>query len=281
MSAPGGTYARVTLATELQVCNSSPRNASGRIADVMNSPQSDSLELSVVAPAFEELENVRPLATAVRDALRGIAWQLILVDDGSRDGTAQVIAELVHEDPRIVGVFHGTNLGQTSALASGIDRAEAPLIATLDADLQNDPRDLLRLLERIHDADAVVGYRERRNDDWLRRLSSRVGNRIRDWVTGDSVRDTGCALKLFRAEAIRSVALFEGMHRFLPTLVRWNGYRVLEVAVSHHPRVAGRSKYGVRNRAWRAAKDLLAVRWMRARLVPRGRGVLLAARRTG
>jgi len=248
---------------------------------VNNTALSNPIELSLVAPAFEERENVRPLVAAVRQALRGMAWQLILVDDGSRDGTTEVIAELAREDPRVVAVFHGANQGQTSALASGIERAEGPLIATIDADLQNDPRDLLRLLERVHDADVVVGYRAQRNDNWLRRVSSRVGNRIRDWVTGDSVRDTGCSLKLFKAEAIRSVALFEGMHRFLPTLVRWNGYRVVEVPVSHHPRRAGRSKYGVRNRAWRGAKDLLAVRWMKARMIPRGRAVPVSARQTG
>jgi hypothetical protein len=125
---------------------------------------------------------------------------------------------------------------------------------------------MVRLLE-TEDVDAVVGYRLKRNDDWLRRVSSRIANKIRNAISRDSIRDTGCSLKVFRAEAIRSIAMFDGMHRFLPTLLRYHGYRVLEHPVSHHPRTAGESKYGVRNRALRAFKDLLAVRWMRSRIL--------------
>jgi glycosyltransferase involved in cell wall biosynthesis len=147
--------------------------------------------------------------------------------------------------------------------------ARGALVATLDADLQNDPADLPRMIERLGAHDAVVGYRVGRRDDFVRRASSRIANRIRNTLSRDSIRDTGCSLKVFRVEAIRSIPWFEGMHRFLPTLLRYRGFSVLEHPVSHHPRRAGKSKYGVRNRAWRAFRDLLAVRWMRGRMIRR------------
>jgi len=228
----------------------------------------DVLELSLVAPLYDEELNVRPLYERVREVLGDErAWELVLVDDGSRDGSAERMRELEREDARVRGVYFAHNCGQTTATKAGIQAARAPLIATLDADLQNDPGDLLGMLEALGEHDAVVGYREQRHDTFVRRASSRIANGVRNWISGDSIRDTGCSLKLFRAEAIREVPLFEGMHRFLPTLLRYHGYSVIEHPVSHHPRTAGRSKYGIRNRAWRAFKDLLAVRWMRSRIV--------------
>ncbi len=226
-----------------------------------------SLELTVVAPVHDEEQNLVALHAQVRDALAGLRWELVLVDDGSRDRSAAAIRALEREDSRVRGIRFRANRGQTAATCAGIRAARAPLVATMDADLQNDPADLRAMLAALDGHDAVVGYRIQRHDSWLRRISSRIANGIRNRVTGDHVRDTGCALKLFRTEAIRSIPLFEGMHRFLPTLLRMHGYRVLEHPVSHHPRVAGRSKYGMRNRVWRAFLDLLAVRWMRWRLI--------------
>jgi hypothetical protein len=139
------------------------------------------------------------------------------------------------------------------------------VIATIDADLQNDPGDLPAMLALLPGHDAVVGYRVKRRDNFVRRASSRIANGIRNRISGDRIRDTGCSLKVFQAEAIQSIPLFEGMHRFLPTLLRYHGFSVIEHPVGHGPRVAGRSKYGVANRAWRAFKDLIAVRWMRGR----------------
>jgi glycosyltransferase involved in cell wall biosynthesis len=152
-------------------------------------------------------------------------------------------------------------------MSAGIRAAAAPIVATLDADLQNDPADLPRMIVALEGHDAVVGYRVGRRDDAVRKLSSRIANWIRNRLTGDQVRDTGCSLKVFRSEAIRSIPLFEGLHRFLPTLLRWHGYDVIEFPVTHHPRVHGTSKYGVRNRAFRALRDLFAVRWMKSRIV--------------
>ncbi|HVS18948.1 MAG TPA: glycosyltransferase family 2 protein [Planctomycetota bacterium] len=225
-------------------------------------------ELSLVAPVYDEEPNLRRLAARVREVFGdGTDWELVLVDDGSRDGSAALIRELAAEDARVRGVFFAHNCGQTTATKAGLNHARAPLIATLDADLQNDPGDLPAMLAVLGEHDAVVGWRRKRNDTFVRRASSRIANAIRNRISGDSIRDTGCALKLFRAEAIRAIPLFEGMHRFLPTLLRFHGYSVIEHPVSHHPRTAGVSKYGIANRAWKAFKDLLAVRWMRTRIV--------------
>lgn len=224
--------------------------------------------ISLVVPAFDEEANLRPLFQRILAVFGARSdWELVLVDDGSRDGTAQVMRELAREDARVVGVFLARNCGQTAALAAGVHEARGECIATLDADLQNDPADLPGLLALLGDQDAVVGYRSRRRDTFVRRASSRFANWVRNGVSGDHIRDTGCSLKVFRSEALRAIPWFEGMHRFLPTLLRYQGYRVIEAPVSHHPRHAGRSKYGIRNRAWRAFKDLLAVRWMRGRMI--------------
>ncbi len=233
-------------------------------------PVPGSVKLSLVVPAFNEEESLPALHARVAAALRERDdWELLLVDDGSGDRSAQVMRELASSDRRVRAVLLARNCGQTTATRAGMEYARGEFIATLDADLQNDPGDLpamLELLESRADVHAVVGYRVKREDDLVRRVSSRLANRVRNWLTHDSVRDTGCALKLFRAHAIREVTLFEGMHRFMPTLLRYHGFAVLEHPVSHHPRRAGQSKYGVRNRAWRAFKDLLAVRWMRGRI---------------
>jgi glycosyltransferase involved in cell wall biosynthesis len=224
--------------------------------------------VSVIAPVRDEESNLIPLYERVRNALAGVpGWELLLVDDASADASRDVILGLCKEDARVRGVRLAHHAGQSSATCAGIDLARGALIATLDADLQNDPADLVTLFGALGDADAVVGYRRERRDGLVKRASSRIANRIRDVVTGDRVTDTGCSLKLFRAEAIRAVPRFEGMHRFLPTLLRQAGYRVVEVPVSHHPRVAGRSKYGIGDRALRGLADLLAVRWMRSRRI--------------
>jgi glycosyltransferase involved in cell wall biosynthesis len=244
---------------------------------------STAIDLSIVAPVYDESENIERLYLRVVEVFdQRLRWELVLVDDGSRDRSPEVIRSLAARDPRVVGAFFAKNCGQTAATCAGIQLARGNLLATLDADLQNDPADLPAMIEILsgraaanvspasaerEGCDAVVGYREKRNDTFVRRASSRIANRIRNWISKDSIRDTGCSLKVFRTSAIQSIPLFEGMHRFLPTLLRYHGYAVIEHPVSHHPRTAGKSKYGIGNRAFRALKDLFAVRWMRGRLL--------------
>ena len=172
---------------------------------------------------------------------------------------------LRERDRRVHIVRFQSNAGQTAAMGAGFERAHGEVVVTIDADLQNDPADLPKMIELIEGHDAVVGWRMKRRDTFVRRASSRIANGIRNWISKDTIKDTGCSLKVFRAEAILAMPLFEGMHRFLPTLLRYHGFSVIEHGVGHHPRTAGKSKYGVMNRAFRALKDLFAVRWMRGR----------------
>jgi len=224
--------------------------------------------LSLIVPARDEVENLPRLHERICAALAlRKDWELVLVDDGSVDGTAHAIRALAALDPRVAAVFLARNFGQTAALLAGLGEARGELVVTLDADLQNDPLDIPRLVAALGVHDAVVGFRLRRNDSFVRRVSSRLANAVRNRISGDSIRDTGCSLKVFRTRVLRELPRFEGMHRFLPTLVRYRGGSVIELPVAHHPRLAGRSKYGIRNRAWRAFLDLLAVRWMRGRML--------------
>lgn len=226
--------------------------------------------LSIVVPVYNELDGLVPLVESIEAAMPdGTDWELLLVDDGSSDGSDVRIEELARTHLNVVGVFLGGHYGQTSAMAAGFRNAGYEVIGTLDADLQTDPADLLVLSSRLDAYDAVVGYRAERNDSWLRRVSSRIANGVRDRITGDSVKDTGCPMKVFRRGPLLQVALFEGMHRFLPTLLRMHGFQVLEVPVNHRPRVIGKSKYGVLNRLGKSLVDLAAVVWMRSRLLPR------------
>jgi len=226
------------------------------------------LSISLVAPVYNEVENLEDLYARVRAVMgEERTWELILVDDGSADGSPDLIRKLADRDPRVYGIFFARNCGQTSALATGIRSARGELVATLDADLQNDPADLPKLEAMLGSHDAVVGYRQKRQDNFVRRVSTKIANGVRNRLTGESIRDTGCPLKLFRTEAIRSIPLFEGMHRFFPTLLRYHGYSVVECPVSHSPRTRGVSKYGVLNRVFKSLRDLFAVRWMRSRLI--------------
>lgn len=226
--------------------------------------------VSLVVPVYDEEENLPELLGQIRAALgQGPpSWEVILVDDGSRDGSWAIVAREVAADPRVRGLRFAANRGQTAAFAAGFRAARGELVVTLDADLQNDPADIPRLLQVQceRDADAVLGIRRRRNDSLVRRLSSRLANGYRRWRTRDDTVDTGCSLKVFRARFVRELPLFTGMHRFLPTLARMAGARRIEqVEVNHRPRRRGVSKYGVWNRLWVGLADVKAVRWMQRR----------------
>jgi dolichol-phosphate mannosyltransferase len=227
-------------------------------------------ELSIVVPVYNEEENLRPLVAELRSALDPLrrSYEILLVDDGSADSSAAVIDRLVAEDPRIRAIHFNKNCGQTAAFDAGFRKARGRVVVTIDADLQNDPSDIPRLLDRLDGperCDAVVGWRQERRDTLVRRVSSRVGNAVRNSLSGDSIRDTGCSLKAFRRECLAGLKLYKGMHRFLPTLLRMEGFRVVELPVGHRERRSGISKYGISNRALRGLVDLLAVRWMMRR----------------
>jgi glycosyltransferase involved in cell wall biosynthesis len=226
------------------------------------------LDISIVAPVYNELDNLDALLAELEQALAGSGhgWELLLVDDGSTDGSSEKIARMAEtSDGRVRGLHFRTNRGQTAAFDAGFKAARGRFVVTIDADLQNDPRDIPALVAQLDRYDAAVGYRAKREDTWLRRISSRIANRIRNRLSGDDIIDTGCSLKAFRRESLEGLKLYTGMHRFFPTLLRIEGHTVVQLPVSHRPRHAGRSKYGVRNRALRAFVDLLAVRWMKQR----------------
>lgn len=225
------------------------------------------VDLSVVVPVYNEVENLDPLVHELAETLgpSSLEIEIILVDDGSRDGSSQKIAELAGSRPGVRGLHFRENRGQTAAFDAGFKAARGRWVATLDADLQNDPRDILTLLGALDDHDAAVGYRAKREDSILRRLSSRVANAVRNRLSGDDIIDTGCSLKVFRRECLSHVRLYKGLHRFLPTLLRMEGFRVVQIAVHHRPRRRGSSKYGVWNRVFSAFADLLVVRWMKKR----------------
>lgn len=232
-------------------------------------PSPASLDLSVVIPVHNEIENLDPLLGELRVALDscGRAAEVVLVDDASTDGSAHRIREELRRDPRVRGVLMERRGGQSTALVAGISRARGRVIVTLDADLQNDPADLPRLLEALAGADVVSGIRTPRLDSRIRLLSSRIANAARRAMLGDTVTDIGCSFKAYRRETLVHMPPFVGVHRFLPALCQLRGARLVEVAVAHRPRRHGVSKYGVSNRLWRGIYDLIGVRWLKSRLI--------------
>jgi len=231
-------------------------------------------DVSLVLPVFNEEESLPILAEEIRAALGGAVarYEVLWVDDGSTDGSLAALLAIARRDPRSRVIRLARNAGQSAALAAGFRSARGTAVVTLDADLQNDPADIPRLLAALAEPpgwDLVCGVRVRRCDGWLRRLSSRLANAVRNRVTGERIADVGCSLKAFRAETLRRIPSFDGMHRFFPTLVRLEGGSVRELPVEHRPRLHGRSKYGVRNRLFRSLADLLAVRWLERRWIDR------------
>ena len=228
---------------------------------------SDSVELSLVVPVYNERDNLPLLIEEVGRALAGRRYEVVAVDDGSTDGSLDVLKALKRAHPELHILAFAANAGQTAAFAAGFAAARGRVVVTLDADLQNDPADIPALLAELErsGAAAVAGYRVGRRDSGWKRLQSRIANGVRNRLNRETIRDTGCSLKAFRAEALRDLPLFNGMHRFLPTLVRMHGGRVTEVPVRHRPRRFGTTKYGMWNRVFRAFADALAVRWMQRR----------------
>jgi dolichol-phosphate mannosyltransferase len=228
-------------------------------------------DLSVVIPVYNEEESLPLLWAELAGVLDGLAlpFEVIFVDDGSQDRSAEIVRAFRDADPRVRLVQLKTNAGETAATDAGFKAARGRWVVVMDADLQNDPHDIPRLLAQLDTWDAATGWRAHRDagDDWLRRLSSRVANYVRNRLSDEAIHDSGCTFRAFRRECLRDLTLYRGFHRFVPTLLKMRGYRVIEIPVNHRPRRFGASKYGVRNRVVVAFVDLLAVRWMKSRLL--------------
>lgn len=225
------------------------------------------LDLSVVIPVYNEEENLLLLWPEIREVLAsmGLRYEVIFVDDGSRDRSAEVIRGFRAKDPQVRLIRFKANAGETAANDAGLRAARGRAVVTMDADLQNDPHDIPTLLSHLDKWDAVTGWRVRRDDPWIRRVSSRIANAVRNAVCRETIRDSGCTFRAFRRECLRGLKLYRGLHRFIPTLLKMEGYSVVEVPVRHRPRRFGKSKYGIGNRAVSSFRDLLVVRWMQAR----------------
>ena len=222
--------------------------------------------ISVVVPLFNEEENVTELYRRVKSVMESIGkeYEAIYVDDGSTDATFSLLEEIRAGDKNVVVISFRRNFGQTAAFAAGFDYARGDVVITLDGDLQNDPGDIPRLLEAIKDSDIVSGWRKDRKDPFLsRRFPSILANRLISWVTGVKLHDYGCSLKAYRREVIKNMKLYGEMHRFIPAIASWYGVKVSEVETTHHPRLRGKSKYGI-SRTVKVFLDLITVKFLQS-----------------
>jgi glycosyltransferase involved in cell wall biosynthesis len=225
--------------------------------------------LSLVIPCYNEQENVPTLLSRVESALMkvGKPFEVLIIDDGCTDDTPKMLADAMKEKSWLRVIRLACNSGQSAAFEAGFEAARGEVIATIDADLQNDPEEIPRLLPLLQEkqVDMVTGWRKDRQDTPFRRWQSRQANRIRNWITQETVQDSASSLKIYRAAAIKGIKLFRGAHRYFPTLVKMRGGTVYETPVKHSQRFAGTAKYGFRNRAFVGIYDLIGVRWMKKR----------------
>ena len=219
-------------------------------------------QVSVVIPVFNEEGNVWQLQMELESALKAIPYEIVFVDDGSQDRTV----ERIRRGARVQVVELAKNSGQSAAIYAGLANASGTILVLMDGDLQNDPKDIPRLVAEIDKGfDLVCGYRVNRKDNWFKRVQSSIANKVRSRFTKDGIRDTGCTLKAMRQECREALIPFYGMHRFIPALIKGLGYRITEIPVNHRPRQSGVSKYNFGNRALRATIDMLGVRWLLGR----------------
>lgn len=226
-------------------------------------------DISVIIPVLNEEENILPLALELTDVFedKSWKWECVWVDDGSTDRTTDRLEHIANADRRHRYLILEKHSGLSAALRAGFQAARGTIICTLDGDGQNDPADLpvlIEILEYNH-ADLIAGYRVNRQDTWLKKLSSRIGNTFRSFTTGYTIRDTGCATRVMRKSSLMTVPSFSGMHRFFPTLFVMMGHRISEAPVHHRPRLKGRSKYGIWNRFGAGLFDCFGVLWLKKR----------------
>ena len=233
----------------------------------MNAP-----ELSLAIPCHNEEKNLQPLLSAIHATLDpiGLDYEVVVTDDCSTDNSWSILKQLAATDSRLRIQCFKFNCGESAASWAGMQASRGRYIATLDADLQNDPKDLPAMLEELKNTDCVCGTRvatRGKGDDWIRIASSRIANWVRNKLSGESISDAGCTYRVFKRECIAQVKFFNGAHRFLPTLIKMEGFHVCEVPVSTNARFSGTSHYGVWNRLFKSFRDLLAVRWMKSRQI--------------
>lgn len=225
------------------------------------------IDYSIIIPVFNEEENVEPLLKRLGETLPSLGgeYEIILIDDGSTDGSAGLVGAHADGDSRIRLIRFESKCGQSAAFDAGFRAARGEVFITMDADLQNDPGEIPKLLSRLGECDAASGWRVKRRDKFLKRISTKIANRVRNKLSGEDVADSACSLRAVKREAALSIKWFNGAHRFVPTLLKLEGYSVIEVPVEHFPRTRGQTKYGVWNRVFRSFYDLLGVRWMKNR----------------
>jgi len=228
-------------------------------------------EISFVVPCHNEADNLRPLVAAIHEAMKsfGAEYEIVFTDDFSSDNSWQLLKEMAANDSRIRAQKFAFNCGQSAALWAGMKSARGKFIVTLDADLQNDPKDTPKLLAALKNFDCACGTRieaRAHGDNFIRIASSRIANWVRNKLSGENISDAGCCYRAFKRECIADLKFFKGMHRFLPTLFKIEGFTVTEISVGHNPRASGQTHYGVWNRLFASFYDLLAVRWMKKRM---------------
>ncbi len=227
--------------------------------------------ISVVVPCYNEQDNLVPLVKTLSEVLTPlqVPFEIVITDDCSKDNSWEILKKLAAENPHVCVQRFEKNAGQSAALWSGIKAARGRYIATLDADMQNDPRDLPKFYAAMPTADCICGNRKAKRaegDNFIRQISSKIANGVRNWITHETVTDSGCCYRMFKRECAADLKFFKGMHRFLPTLFKIEGYTVAEIPVNHQTRLSGISKYGVWNRVFASSYDLFAVRWMQKRM---------------
>lgn len=227
-------------------------------------------DFSLVVPVYNEKDNIIPLFVRVDSMARAnaLSYELIFVDDGSTDGSREVINKLEEDNGHVKKIFFTKNNGQSAAVAAGIKKASRKAIVTIDADLQNDPDDIPAFLKELDRFDVVCGYRAKRRDNIVRRLSSRIANRVRSFFTKDNLKDIGCALRAYRSDCgVKDICFFNGIHRFVPAILLFKGCSITEIPTKHHPRIHGVSKYNLFNRLFKVIYDLFGVQWMKSRWI--------------
>lgn len=227
--------------------------------------------LSLVIPCYNEEDNLRPLVAAIHEALKPLklTYEIVITDDCSTDKSWAILNDLASDDPRLRAQRLAFNCGESAASWAGLKAARGRYLVTLDADLQNDPKDLPKFLDALQRCDCVCGTRVEsrgRGDNFIRIASSRIANWVRNKLSGEQISDAGCTYRAFKRECLQDLKFFKGMHRFLPTLFKIEGFTVVEIPVANNPRYAGQSHYGVWNRLFASFYDLLAVRWMKKRM---------------